>query len=463
MDCGHWAVLRACELFGFSVAPQEVIQAMPATEKGHSMKQIANALRGFGLTTSAQRESLSAFLGMSGVRIVHLKSPDHFVVVTHCTPDTLTYFDDFGRHQVIETASLRDRWSGYVLNVAKPVLEETGPSADNGPRLCFETLFLDKGDIPLTSEGQMVQYDFVFVNRGTNDLQIRAVHKNCSCISADFPKNAIPPGKGGRIHLEYVVDARRRTFINEVLVESNDPRNPSMMLRAAGHVDCLLSVIPSESTLGDVEIGSEKEVYLVVRNYSANRLRIDSLKCEIPGMSTTVQLLTDPKVCSKIWPESYGQIRLSESLQVVSIKAKAVGPVIGPVIGHLTLTSNISKFEIVRVPIRAHILRQAVSVPSLLGVTQAIGAAPWKKTIRVISCGKHELTIVQTNAREGGLQATVSRRSAYEHEIVVAPHHPPSIPGSSQFTFIVTCKSDSGVFTIEVPICVMVTGGEGVK
>lgn len=53
------------------------------------------------------------------------------------------------------------------------------------------------------TEGDSVFHDFLFRNIGKEPLLIEAVKPPCSCTRADFPKDPIPPGGEGYIHVAF--------------------------------------------------------------------------------------------------------------------------------------------------------------------------------------------------------------------------------------------------------------------
>ena len=55
----------------------------------------------------------------------------------------------------------------------------------------------------LVTEGDSVFHDFVFKNIGKEPLLIENVKPPCSCTRADWPKDPIPPGGEGKIHVAF--------------------------------------------------------------------------------------------------------------------------------------------------------------------------------------------------------------------------------------------------------------------
>jgi hypothetical protein len=68
------------------------------------------------------------------------------------------------------------------------------------PIIDFEEEEHDFGKIV---QGEKVSYDFKFTNAGKSNLIISNASASCGCTIADFPKEPIPPGKSGKITVEF--------------------------------------------------------------------------------------------------------------------------------------------------------------------------------------------------------------------------------------------------------------------
>lgn len=71
-----------------------------------------------------------------------------------------------------------------------------------------------------------VACDFVFSNIGTRPLVIVQTKTSCECTLAHHPKNAIAPGKKGKIRVEYSPIGSRGNFMKNIYVYSNGSRQP---------------------------------------------------------------------------------------------------------------------------------------------------------------------------------------------------------------------------------------------
>jgi hypothetical protein len=75
-------------------------------------------------------------------------------------------------------------------------------------------------------------HEFVILNKGNRGLLIQDVVAGCgSCVEVvDFPKVPIVPKSSGTIKLALLTDLLRGKVTKDVLVKSNDPKNPNFIL-----------------------------------------------------------------------------------------------------------------------------------------------------------------------------------------------------------------------------------------
>lgn len=52
-------------------------------------------------------------------------------------------------------------------------------------------------------EGAVVDYDFEFTNNGKNPLIISNATGSCGCTVPNYPREPIPPGKTGKLHVQF--------------------------------------------------------------------------------------------------------------------------------------------------------------------------------------------------------------------------------------------------------------------
>lgn len=97
----------------------------------------------------------------------------------------------------------------------------------------FDRTTYDFGDI---SEGKTVQYDYTFRNLGKRDLIIRKIASSCGCTSGSSSGTIIKPGDVGSIKVSFSTAGYSNRQGKTITVFTNDPKNPSVVLRLTGNV-----------------------------------------------------------------------------------------------------------------------------------------------------------------------------------------------------------------------------------
>ncbi len=64
-------------------------------------------------------------------------------------------------------------------------------------------------------------YDFVFVNNGTEPLEITSVKTSCDCTLSKWPKKAIQPGKKAIIRGGFKTEGKSGPFDKSIIIIAN--------------------------------------------------------------------------------------------------------------------------------------------------------------------------------------------------------------------------------------------------
>lgn len=85
------------------------------------------------------------------------------------------------------------------------------------------------------NENSDVSHVFQFTNKGTAPLLISDVVKSCGCTTPEWTDKPVAPGEKGSITLRF--DSKRvGPFNKSVTVKSNDPENPTLILKISGTI-----------------------------------------------------------------------------------------------------------------------------------------------------------------------------------------------------------------------------------
>lgn len=97
---------------------------------------------------------------------------------------------------------------------------------DKLPIIDFEEEEHDFGKIV---QGEKVTYDFKFTNVGKSNLVISNAAASCGCTVADFPKEPIPPGKSGKITVEFNSEGKSGYTEKTITVVTNCEPNTKIL------------------------------------------------------------------------------------------------------------------------------------------------------------------------------------------------------------------------------------------
>ncbi|MDR1477896.1 MAG: DUF1573 domain-containing protein [Planctomycetaceae bacterium] len=264
-QCAHWAIFRAAQLIGVPMEPDEVQRLLPNHPKGHTLAQVVETLAKIGISAEGYRDNWDTLSKQHFPCVVHLEKPDHYIVVSGMEPERgyIHIFDEAGNRTRQHRESFEKRWSGHALHIKKIDEFFVVKSRDDKPRILFDHLIIDKGDIPAV--GEPAEFVFPIHNVGNSDLVIEDVKVNCGCLKSEKPMAPIPPGESGIIKLFYSVEPKRGIFTQTAAVRTNDPTNPVIVLSACGFTGVEVRIDPSRITLDRFFIGRETSYRCFVR------------------------------------------------------------------------------------------------------------------------------------------------------------------------------------------------------
>ncbi|MDD5371391.1 MAG: DUF1573 domain-containing protein [Anaerolineaceae bacterium] len=100
--------------------------------------------------------------------------------------------------------------------------------SEHSPHIVVPSGYFDFGTV---AAGRVVQKILPVANRGETPLMITSAHTTCGCTTADFTATRIPPGKVVLVTISFdtgLHDLRGQTVRRGIVIETNDPQNPSV-------------------------------------------------------------------------------------------------------------------------------------------------------------------------------------------------------------------------------------------
>jgi len=361
-QCGHWSILRCCELLGAPIDVPTLMSMLPFEERGHSVLQLAEVLERIGLRVDGRRETIDTLAHQPTPCIAHMGKAKHFVVVDGVANGRVHLFDCWGRRTTRKVADFVDDWSGHVLLVSRPERDTLLPAfvssaPQPAPRIQFDATFVDQGEI--RPNGEAVSFVYHIRNCGNRDLEIMALHKQCTCIEAKYPDDPIPPGGEGLVELAFNTANREGPFFHQVLLESNDPLLPVAKLKATGYIDTGVTAHPALIDLGDVGLGEERAIACVVK-YAGLReeFAIGGVDCNSAIITMRHFGVDTPEAAELFWRDAHGRVAPGARGHVVVVMLRPTPGQIGEVRAEVVIETNLEGFERVVVPVTGRVVRQ---------------------------------------------------------------------------------------------------------
>ncbi len=111
---------------------------------------------------------------------------------------------------------------------------------DSKARIAVQPSVFDFGEV---WEGADAKGEFTIRNTGTEPLEIVA-KSSCGCTVPSAPKSPLPPGESTKITISYAT-SHVGPANKKVMLESNDPTNPLVVIPVKGHVKRLFKATPT--------------------------------------------------------------------------------------------------------------------------------------------------------------------------------------------------------------------------
>jgi hypothetical protein len=202
-----------------------------------------------------------------------------------------------------------------------------GAYAAPTPRLVCDQPVHDFGEAVTDT---VVTHAFVIRNEGRLSARIRDIKASCGCTRAFIESKTIAAGETRMVEVELNLRNRFGDQAQYIVVESDDPVNPTLMLTLKGRVRRELEIYPSTVLLGRLAPGAA--VTRTVQVTSARPLVITRVESDHPALKATV---TD-----------------MDKGQSFQLEIQVLAPqVAGPLLGYVRLHTDHPRYPVVRVTV----------------------------------------------------------------------------------------------------------------
>ncbi|MBN1590769.1 MAG: DUF1573 domain-containing protein [Pirellulales bacterium] len=366
-QCSHWSVFRCCQLLGVPVTMNTLAKVLPPNPKGHTLRQLADALQHVGLEAEGHRQTWRQLTNTNMPCVVHLRKPDHYVVVSRVDPDKghVHVFDGSGRRTRTSRKAFQQRWDGMLLRVKRP--RPTAGKAKKNPTIRFDHLLLDAGDVPAL--GKPVEFAFPFRNEGREPLAVKKVRVRCACLKHEEPAKPVPPGGSGTVKLVYHVEPKKGVFTHTALVETNDPRNPRITLVVTGFSGVEVRVQPDRFFLDRLIAGRDCNAECFVTysgEWSEFQVDLDDSKLQGATIVSHSCRIIDRALAKQFAVSEARDMQTANQTRLLQLVLRPTGPAGQTVEGNVAIRTNVSGYEQFVLPVAGTVQLPVKAYPSMV-------------------------------------------------------------------------------------------------
>lgn len=277
-QCGHWVLSNACKLFGHTLPVAEAIKQLGSSQTGHSFHDLTTAFAANGIAAHGVRLNAEEIPTVQLPAVVHLRDPDHFMVLTKIEEGRVSLVDIHSQRLRVPFAVFLQRFSGNVLVLSRSATFQ--PNSERLPvsehPLLFDSLVCDLGTVDVQSG---LIFSFPVKNRSERTITLR-VAPGCGCLKPAQVEMSVPAGQTAKVVFDYV-DAGRETDdliaqTAEVFVEG---QSRSLKLEMRAIVKSRLAASPRALRFGLVSQSSiAQSRHILLRSLAEPDWRLTSIR-----------------------------------------------------------------------------------------------------------------------------------------------------------------------------------------
>lgn len=141
--------------------------------------------------------------------------------------DNVTFYTNEQGEDSVKSISIYATIEEYFPPMSKEEL-------DKAPKLKIADAVHDYGRI---KPDKSLSTEFVLVNNGQSNLNIRKAKGNCSCVSADLKKTSLKPGESTKLKVKFNPEGRKGNQQKSITVYSDDPLAPAQRVTIKAYIE----------------------------------------------------------------------------------------------------------------------------------------------------------------------------------------------------------------------------------
>ena len=140
-----------------------------------------------------------------------------------------------------------------------------------------------------------VEHTFILKNEGDLSLEIRQVRPSCGCTVANISQNTIPPGGQAEVTTRLSLRGRQGPQHKTISVESNDPKQPTLVLTLEGTAIEEMRVQPNQLFFGRITTDSSVTGAVEITVQGTNAVKVTRTESNTSNLTATTESSPDGK------------------------------------------------------------------------------------------------------------------------------------------------------------------------
>lgn len=200
-------------------------------------------------------------------------------------------------------------------------------------------------DVGFAEPNSVVNHEYVIRNAGETTLELKNVRASCGCTIAKTSANLIKPGETATITASLNLAGRNGRQDKHVIVESNDPATPTLILTLRCTVREDYSFTPANLNPGSIRGDQPVEFSVLFTNTTPNPIRLTKANVLPGGLTAEVQAMTEG-FCYRVHVKTVPPLAVGPFNAVIHVETDSVTrpgfdiPFNASVIGALTIVPD---------------------------------------------------------------------------------------------------------------------------
>jgi len=216
-----------------------------------------------------------------------------------------------------------------------------------------------KHDFGAAQTGSRVSHTFSLRNSGDAELRIEKVEPACGCTVAELERKTLAPGSAVPLNVTLSLKGRRGSLRKSVVIHSNDPETPKLVLWMNGTATSPVAATPAKVFFGQVDPAEQATRTVDITAEDGSPLRIERVKIVPRGAGASSE--DAKRRVAAQWSHELKPV-VAGSTYRVSVRL-APGKKLGARKATLRVYTNHESLPVLRVPLSAVVAGELSYVP----------------------------------------------------------------------------------------------------